>query len=82
MCDLRNAFGGYISTWKCSGLNPIRLCESWSYVECSGASAVVAISISGARIGGTLPSSIGQLSTLTKLDIIGCLLYTSPSPRD
>ena len=66
LCDLRNAFnGGPDTSWNCAN----SVCGGWTGVACSSSGAVTSISISSKSILGSLPLSLGYLSSLVNLNL-------------
>ena len=88
LCDLATSLnpaargrGG----WQCLGSTPSTpICSgstsSWGGVACNNGN-VVSISLSGLKLSGTTPTSIGLLSSLTTL-LIGRNSFTSSIPSE
>eukprot|EP01042_Synura_sphagnicola_P002768 gene2768-biopygen2991 len=68
LCDLRNAFnGGPDSSWNC--VNAVCGASPWTGVGCSASSAVTSISLVSKSITGTLPFSLGLLTSLAYINL-------------
>lgn len=73
MCDLAAALNPGNAgrfDWDCSGgiPTPSKIC-TWGRVTCNGDLSVTGIRLTFSGLSGTLPSSIGSITTLTSLDL-------------
>ena len=75
-----NSYG--IAGWTCNGYPPVpstMVCSSWAGITCEKGE-VIGINLSGHLLSGTLPASIGLLTSLRYLDVSNNLLTgTIPS---
>jgi len=74
LCELMEATGGALSSfgWRCrSGYPTSRLCRSsWEGVTCdSSGEYVLTIELASYQLSGTIPTSLGLMTTLTVLDL-------------
>jgi hypothetical protein len=65
LCLLKEGMDGSgMWNWKCDGTED-NVCGGWHGVDCSEDKIVVSVNMWGGRLGGTLSTHIGQLTTLT-----------------